>query len=188
MLTVASSAGLIGAHGSGLVWTAFLPAATHATAVVEMLPRPNAIYWSYALIFPDMCGPLGVRHWTVRAELTQSTTCKPKGSRKGGSGSPLRCNITVPVPELLRAVKHAEDWVATKGPATGPSVYDSWRLLNPNYIDRGAAWGLPLFSLPESRAAPHWVAATQRPLILSKRMYSESLKYARAWSANETWS
>jgi capsular polysaccharide biosynthesis protein len=68
MMTVASSAGLIGAHGSGLVWTTFLPAGSRPTAVIEMLPRTNSIYWSYALIFPDLCAPLGVRHWTVRAE------------------------------------------------------------------------------------------------------------------------
>ena len=182
MLTVASSAGLIGAHGSGLVWATFLPASARAAAIVEMLPRTNAVYWSYALIFPDLCAPLGVRHWTVRAELTSSPACKPKGARKGGAGSPLRCNLTVQVPELLRTVGRAEAWVATAGPATGPAIYDSWRLLSASYLEH-APWGLPLASLPESRAAPEWLAATQRPLVASKQAYSESIKYAKAWSA-----
>ena len=182
MMTVASSAGLIGAHGSGLVWTTFLPAGSRPTAVIEMLPRTNSIYWSYALIFPDLCAPLGVRHWTVRAELTPTPTCKPKGSRKGDTGSPLRCNLTVQAPELLRAVRHAEEWIATAAAPKGPALYDSWRLLTLSYVHI-APWGVPLAALPESKAAPEWLAATQRPLTTSKQAHAESIRYAQAWSA-----
>ena len=164
MLTVASSAGLIGAHGSGLVWTAFLPTASRRTAVVEMLPRPNSVYWGYAAIFPDLCAPLGVRHWTVRAELTPSPTCKPKGSRKDGHGSPLRCDLTVNVTELLNVVRHAEEWVNNaRAFSPGPALYDSWRVLSKYTVDH-APWGVPLASLAASKAAPEWLQATQRPL------------------------
>ena len=113
MLLVSSATVLIGVHGQALSHMAFLPWPTHRAALVEIQPRPSERSHLWTQIYPAMCKTQQTRHIKVIAEPDTSTAaCRPNAKRKGGGG-PLRCNVTVPVSELLAGVRTAAEYTRT---------------------------------------------------------------------------
>ena len=95
------AAGLLTVHGQAMAWVLFLPSHRQRVAALEIFPGG-----SVQNIYRAWCQVLGVRYKRLTAPI--AVGCKSNKMNW------LACNVTVDVPEVVRAAHAAAGYIASR--------------------------------------------------------------------------
>ena len=103
MWMIAESAALVGVHGQAFAWLPFLPFENRRTAAVEIVPYAQSMNKEFTFMYSKLGSVLGVNYTKVTARVVGECDAKRRV---------LRCNVTLDIDAVVRAVRDAARWTA----------------------------------------------------------------------------